>query len=45
VALGLIESGRVKVDGMLTHRFPLEETVEAIDLAASGAGIKVAVMP
>jgi L-iditol 2-dehydrogenase len=45
VALGLIESGRVKVDGMLTHRFPLEETVDAIDLAASGEGIKVAVMP
>ncbi len=45
VALRLIESGRVKVDGMLTHRFPLEETVAAIDVAANGEGIKVAVMP
>ena len=45
VALRLIESGRVKVDGMVTHRFPLEDTVEAIDTAAGGEGIKVAVMP
>ena len=45
LALRLIESGRVKVDGMVTHRFPLEETVKALDTAASGEGIKVAVMP
>ena len=45
VALRLIESGRVKVDGMVTHRFPLKDTVEAIDTAAGGEGIKVAVMP
>jgi L-iditol 2-dehydrogenase len=45
VALRLIESGRVKVDGMVTHRFPLRDTVEALNTAASGEGIKVAVMP
>src|SRR5919202_2988035 len=39
VALRLIESGRVKVDGMVTHRFPLEDTMEAIDMAAGGEGI------
>ena len=45
VALRLIESGRVKVDTMVTHRFGLEKTVEALDTAAGGEGIKVAVMP
>ncbi len=45
VALRLIESGRVDVSDMVTHRFPLEEAVEAIETAASGDGIKVAVMP
>lgn len=45
VALRLIESGRVAVDRMVTHRFPLREAVEAIDKSASGEGIKVAVMP
>ncbi|CAN5640706.1 zinc-dependent dehydrogenase [soil metagenome] len=44
-ALRLIESGRVRVEPMVTHRFPLEEAVEAIDKSASGDGIKVAVMP
>jgi L-iditol 2-dehydrogenase len=45
VALRLIESGRVKVDGMVTHRFPLQDTVEALDTAAGSEGIKVAVVP
>jgi L-iditol 2-dehydrogenase len=45
VALRLIESGRVRVDGMVTHRFPLQDTVEALDTAAGSEGIKVAVMP
>ena len=43
-ALRLIESGRVRTEPMVTHRFPLEEAVEAIDKSASGDGIKVAVM-
>ncbi|MBA2692944.1 MAG: alcohol dehydrogenase catalytic domain-containing protein [Rubrobacter sp.] len=44
-ALRLIESGRVAVERMVTHRFPLSEAVEAIEKSASGEGIKVAVMP
>jgi len=45
VALRLIESGRVKADQMVTHRFPLKEAVQAINAAAGGQGVKVAVMP
>jgi L-iditol 2-dehydrogenase len=45
VALRLIESGSVKVEPMVTHRFPLQETVKAIETSAGGEGIKVAVMP
>ena len=45
VALRLIESGRVDVFGMVTHRFPLEDAAEAIETSAGGEGIKVAVIP
>ena len=45
VAMRLIESGRVEVEKMVTHRFPLRDALEAIDKTASGEGIKVAVMP
>ena len=45
VALRLIESGRVDVSSMVTHRFPLEDAAEAIETSAGGEGIKVAVMP
>lgn len=45
VAMRLIESGSVKVDAMVTHRYPLREAIEAIDASASGEGIKVAVIP
>lgn len=44
-ALRLIESGDVNVESMLTHRFPLSEAVQAIEMSASGEGVKVAVMP
>ncbi|MGH3088032.1 MAG: alcohol dehydrogenase catalytic domain-containing protein [Rubrobacteraceae bacterium] len=44
-ALDLIVSGRIKTEKMLTHRFPLREAPKAIETAAGGAGIKVAVMP
>lgn len=44
-ALRLIESGRVTVEPMVTHRFPLKDAVEAIETTAGGEGIKVAVMP
>lgn len=45
VALRLIESGRVDVSDMVTHRFSLEKAAEAIETSAGGEGIKVAVMP
>ncbi len=44
-ALQLIESGRIKVDTMVTDRFPLRSVHAALDKAASGEGIKIAVMP
>ena len=44
-ALRLIESGDVNVEPMLTHRYPLSEAVEAIEMSAGGEGVKVAVMP
>lgn len=45
LALRLIESGRVQVDEMVTHRFPLKSARGALNQAASGEGLKVAVMP
>ncbi|WP_119071046.1 zinc-dependent dehydrogenase [Rubrobacter indicoceani] len=44
-ALRLIESGRIAVERMITHRFPLSQAVRAIDESAGGEGIKVAVLP
>lgn len=44
-ALELVESGRVDTRRMITHRFPLAETEQAIESSAGGEGIKVAVMP
>lgn len=44
-ALRLIESGRVDAARMITHRFPLSSVGEAIETAAGGSGIKVAVLP
>jgi L-iditol 2-dehydrogenase len=43
-ALQLIESGRIKVEAMVTDRFPLRSAHAALDKAANGEGIKVAVM-
>jgi L-iditol 2-dehydrogenase len=46
VALRLIESGRVDVKPMVTDRFPLQRTSEAISKTMSGSeGLKVAVIP
>lgn len=44
-ALQLIETGRVAVEKMVTHRFPLRDAETAIETSAGGEGIKVAVMP
>jgi L-iditol 2-dehydrogenase len=43
-ALQLIESGRIKVEAMVTDRFPLRSAHAALEKAASGEGIKIAVM-
>ncbi len=45
VALRLIEAGRVDAKSMVTHRFPLRSIKGALDAAAGGEGVKVAVMP
>ena len=45
IALQLIESGRIKVEAMVTDRFSLRSVHEALDKAAKGEGIKIAVMP
>ena len=42
-ALQLIESGRIKVEAMVTDRFPLRSAHAALDKAGSGEGIKIAV--
>jgi L-iditol 2-dehydrogenase len=44
-ALQLIEAGRIQVQAMVTDRFPLRSACAAFDKAASGEGIKIAVMP
>ena len=44
-ALQLIESGRIKVEPMVTDRFALQSACEALDKVASGEGIKIAVLP
>ena len=41
----MIESGRINVEDMLTHRFPLAEAAGAIDTSAKAGGIRVAVEP
>jgi L-iditol 2-dehydrogenase len=44
-ALRLIESGRIDTASMVTHRFPLSAVTEAMAAVATGAAIKVAVLP
>ena len=44
-ALGLVESGRVDTEKMVTHRFALRDAAKAIETVSSGEGVKVAIMP
>jgi L-iditol 2-dehydrogenase len=44
-ALQLIASGAVPVADLITHRLPLERTVEGIHMVTSGEAIKVTVEP
>jgi L-iditol 2-dehydrogenase len=44
-ALGLISSGDVVVDDLITHRLPLDEVKEGIGTVTTGEGLKVVVGP
>ncbi len=45
-AIEFIASGRIQVDPMITHRFPLEKTVEGFGLVLSGdQSMKVVIKP
>jgi L-iditol 2-dehydrogenase len=44
-ALGLISSGDVVVEDLVTHRLPLDEVKEGIATVTSGEGLKVVVGP
>jgi len=43
-ALGLIASGKIDVKPLVTHRFPLEETLQAFETARTGSGGAIKVM-
>jgi L-iditol 2-dehydrogenase len=44
-AYRLIEAGRIRLDGLVTHRFPLDRATEAFEAAAARQGLKVLVHP
>jgi len=44
-ALELIATGVVPVDDLITHRLPLDQVVEGIDIVARGEAIKVTIEP
>jgi L-iditol 2-dehydrogenase len=44
-AFALLTSGRVRVDGLITHRLPLAELSRAVDLMRSQRAVKVYVTP
>jgi L-iditol 2-dehydrogenase len=44
-ALRLIASGAVPVADLVTHRLPLDRALEAFDIVATGAAIKVTIEP
>ncbi len=44
-ALDLIASGRVPVTDLITHRLPLGDILDAIEIVARGEGIKVTIEP
>ena len=44
-AIRLVETGAVSLDGLVTHRFPLERVDEAFGVAVARDGLKVVVEP
>ena len=44
-ALEYLESGKIKVDEIVTHEIPLAEYGKALELARARTGIKIAIIP
>jgi L-iditol 2-dehydrogenase len=46
LSMKLIESGRINVDDLITHSFPLEQLAQAMDLAARAQeSLKILITP
>jgi L-iditol 2-dehydrogenase len=45
IALGLLASGRIPGDRLVTHRFPLTEFAQGVQLAMEGKALKVVFLP
>lgn len=41
MAIAMLASGKVNVKPLVTHRFPLEQAVQAFETTRQGLGIKV----
>lgn len=41
MAIAMLASGKVNVKPLVTHRFPLEQAVQAFETTSQGLGIKV----
>ena len=44
-AVALVAAGRVSLDGLVTHRFALDDAQRAFEVLASRAGLKVVIQP
>jgi L-iditol 2-dehydrogenase len=44
-AIKLVESGQVDVSSVVSHRFPLDQALEAFELAKQRAGLKIVINP
>ncbi len=45
IAIGLLASGRIPGDRLVTHRFPLAEFAQGVQLAMEGKALKVVFLP
>lgn len=43
LALSLVESGKINLRPMVTHRFPLEQAIEAFEACCRGEGVKIVI--
>lgn len=41
MAIAMLASGKVNVKPLVTHRFPLEQAIQAFETTRQGLGIKV----